>query len=73
MADGQVKFTLTDDARSYLKWLGGEVLFLKTEHEVAKYLVTRQIELLRRENRGSDPSIVEIRSIFPIQKTDEND
>ena len=73
MADGQVKFTLTDDARGYLRWLGAEVLFLKTEHDVAKYLVTRQIEILRRENKGRDPSTADIRATFPIHKSEESD
>lgn len=68
MADAQIKFTLSDDARAYLRWLARDVLFLKTEHDAAKHLLTRQMELMRRENRGHEPSIADLRAEPTITK-----
>ena len=70
MAETQTKFVLSDDARWYLRWLAKDVLFLKSEHDPAKYLVTRQMEQLRRENRGTEPLVADLRAQFSSQPSE---
>ncbi len=63
MADPQTKFTLTEDARCYLRWLAKEVLLVKSGNEAAKVLLLRQIEAMRREYKGSEPPLAEMSKV----------
>lgn len=73
MAEPQTKFVLTEEARCYLRWLAKEVLLVKTEHEAAKHLLLQRIEMMRRENKGAEPSLAELKQLFSDQKASEED
>ena len=52
----QIKFTVTEEAAAYLRWLARNVLFEKTENDAARHLMMVQIEKTRREHRKDEPS-----------------
>jgi hypothetical protein len=56
MPGKQIKFTLSQEAVTYLRWYAKNILLESTEDEAARHLVMKQIELLRREFRKEDPS-----------------
>ena len=52
----QIRFTVTDEAVAYLKWLARNILFEKTEHDAARHLMMTRLEQSRREYRRDEPS-----------------
>ena len=56
MAKGtQLKFTVSNEARAYLRWYARNILFEETEDLAARHLMMRGLEIMRREYRGSEP------------------
>jgi len=52
----QIRFTITDEAVAYLRWLARNVLFEKTEHDAARHLMMSRLEQTRRKHRKDEPS-----------------
>ncbi len=50
-----VRFTATPQMWKYLGWLARHTLLGKTEHEVAKQLLTTKLTKMRREKYRDDP------------------
>ena len=53
----KIEFEIEQRAARYLSWYAANILLVKDHHEAAQYLVQRGIEQMRREHRGSEPSI----------------
>ena len=51
----QIKFSVSDEAVAYLKWLARNIFFVKTEHEAAKQLMMHRLEESRRLHRRDEP------------------
>lgn len=56
MAGIQIKFTVTKEAATYLRWYAKSVLFEETEHDAARHLMMKQLEKMRRAHRKDDPA-----------------
>ena len=57
MAGKTVKFTVSQDAAAYLQWLAKNVVPEETPDLVARHLVMKQIEQMRRDHRKEEPSL----------------
>ena len=51
----QIKFTVTDEAAAYLKWLARNILFEKSEDGAARHLMMHRLEETRRQYRREEP------------------
>jgi hypothetical protein len=60
MAGKTVKFTLSPDAAAYLQWLAKNVVPEETPDLVARHLVMKQIEEMRRTHRKDEPPLSDL-------------
>ena len=67
----QLKFSVTDEAAAYLRWLARHVLLLKSEHDAAKHLMETRLEEIRRQHRHDEPMPGEL--ALPESGDDTND
>ena len=61
----QVRFTVSDEAAAYLRWLGDEIVLEKTIDSVAKHILMQAISDIRRENKDREPNLAELLQRFP--------
>ena len=52
----QIRFTVSDAAIAYLRWLARNILFEKSEHDAARHLMMHRLEKTRRQHRRDEPS-----------------
>jgi hypothetical protein len=55
----EIRFTVSKAMMAYLQWLSKNVIPKKSAHEVAEYLVTKQVEKMRRDHRSTEPPLSE--------------
>ncbi len=67
----QIKFTVSDEAVAYLRWLAKHVLSEKNEHDAARHLMMRQFEKTRRKDRPGGPTSDEIKAFLPAAEEPE--
>ena len=69
----QISFTVTDETAAYLRWLR-TVIPERTEDLVARHLLMRQVEEMRRKYGPTEPnSLSEIPSAeSPTEETDQD-
>lgn len=60
MAGRTIKFTISQEAAAYLQWLAKNVIPEETPDLVARHLVMRQIEKMRREHRKDEPGLPDL-------------
>ncbi len=51
----QLRFSVTDEAAAYLRWLARNILFEKSEHDAARHLMMYRLEETRRQYRRDEP------------------
>lgn len=64
----QIKFTVTDHAAAYLRWLAKNILFEATEHDAARHLMMTKLEEQRRLYRRDEPSQDDLAPLPPVQE-----
>ncbi len=52
----QIQFTVTKEAAAYLRWYAREILFEKSENQVARHFMIHRLEEVRRQHRRDEPS-----------------
>lgn len=51
-----IKFSISDEAAAYLRWLARNILFVKSEDAAAKHLMAVQLGKTRRKYRREEPA-----------------
>jgi len=53
----QIKFTVTDEAATYLRWVAKNILFEKNEHDAARHFMLQELAKSRRKYRQEEPAV----------------
>jgi hypothetical protein len=51
----QLKFSVTEEAAAYLRWVARNILFEKDENAAARHLMMKELENTRRAHRRDEP------------------
>lgn len=61
----QIRFTVSDEAAAYLRWVARNILFEKSEHEAARAFMMHRLEEVRRQHRRDEPAAEDLMPLPP--------
>ncbi len=56
----QIRFSVSNEAAAYLRWLAKNILLEDSEHQAARHLMLKQLEEMRRAHRKDDPTLADL-------------